>query len=825
MAGMFSNSRSKLACLLLLASATLVSQQRSLAADPSQPATNAPPSKAGAPGKDAKWDVSNPPGLAEARRAAIDVTEGTWLSLDVSPDGQTIVFDLLGDIYSIPITGGEAKAVTSGFAWDMQPRFSPDGQWIAFTSDRGGGDNIWIISAKAIASQTGKDSGLRQITKESFRLLNSPAWTPDGKYIAARKHFSSRRSLGAGEIWLYPTLGVDAGSSDGVQMTVKPTDQKDVGEPAFSPDGRYLYYSWDATPGSSFEYNKDSTGEVFVISRLDRIKGETERWITGAGGAVRPTPSPDGAHLAFVRRDQGVTCLFVQDVSSGEVRKLFSGLERDMQEAWSIHGVYPSMAWTPDSKSIVFYAKGGIHRLNVAARTTTQVPFRVRAEHRTLTALRTPVEVAPAEFDVRMLRGTVVSHQGNAVVYSALGHLYLRTLPEGKPRRLTQDDKRFEFMPAWSRDGKSIVYVGWQDEELGSVRIVSAEGGESRAVTTRPGHYVDPVFSPDGKIVVFGRVSGGHLLAGIHSTETGIYRASTTGGEMTRITRKGVRPHFGSANDRLFLITSEPDKENDNTKLFSIDLNGTEERTHLSSANATDFLLSPDGTWTAWVERFNVYMTPLLLVGKPIDVGPKSVNVPVYKVSSEAGVNLSWSGDSKALHWSLGPELFTQPVAEATSRLEKKAEDKRLEQFNAKDATAEKEKPAAKEAEPKPVGINISFKGRTDVPEGVVALKGGRIITMRGDEIVDRGVVLIRGHRVVEVGGIDQVRIPDGAFVLDCTGKTVLPGFIDVHAHGSQGQNGITPQQNWGRHADLAFGVTTIHDPSNDTESIFAASE
>lgn len=787
--------------------------------------------------KSNKWDVMKPPGADTAKSAFIDVTEGTWMNVDVSPDGSTLAFDLLGNLYTLPSTGGEAKALTSGLAWDMQPRFSPDGKWIAFTSDRGGGDNIWVLRAEAAAGQSAKDSGLRQITQESLRLLNSPVWTPDGNYLAARKHFTSRRSLGAGEIWLYSAAGVDAGASDGLQMTVKPTEQKDVGEPAFSPDGRYLYYSWDATPGAQWEYNKDSTGQIYIISRLDRVKGETENWITGPGGAVRPTPSPDGKRLAFVRRDRFRTCLFVQDLATGEVHKLYDQLERDMQETWAIHGVYPTMAWMPDSKAIVFYAKGGIHRIEVAGKKVSDIPFHVKGERKIMPAVRVPIEVAPATFDVKMLRSVTVSPQGDAVAYSALGHLYVRRLPEGQPSRLTQNDQHFEFMPSWSRDGQSIAYVAWDDEALGSIRVVRAGGGQGRVVTLKAGHYVDPVFSPDGSKIVYGKVTGGQLLAGINAAEPGVYWVPAAGGEGTRITKKGTHPQFGADNDRVFLVTSEPDKENDNPRLFSIGLNGTEERTNIASANATEFRVSPDGAWVAWAERFNVYLTPLLMTGRAIEVGPKASSVPIFKVTSEAGANLSWSGNSKNLHWSLGPELFTQSVDQALARARAKAEEKRLEKIakQEKPAGAAGDKPKAdeqakgnppeKKDEPRPVGVNIAFKQPADVPEGVVALVGGRVITLRGDEVLERGVVLIKQNRIAAVGAADAVSIPEGALVIDCAGRTILPGFIDVHAHGAQGANGITPQQNWGRYADLAFGVTTIHDPSNDTESIFTASE
>jgi Tol biopolymer transport system component len=181
------------------------------------------------------------------------------------------------------------------------------------------------------------------VTKETFRLPNSPAWSPDSQYVAVRKNFTGTRSGGAGEIWLYHRTG-----GDGLQMTKRATEQKDEGEPAFSTDGRYVYWSADTTPGKIFEYNKDPNGQIYVIKRLDRDTGKMVDFVTGPGGSVRPTPSPDGKSLAFIRRVRYKSTLFVKDLESGVERPVWDGLERDMQETWAIHGVYPGMAWTPD---------------------------------------------------------------------------------------------------------------------------------------------------------------------------------------------------------------------------------------------------------------------------------------------------------------------------------------------------------------------------------------------------------------------------------------------------------------------------------------------
>jgi imidazolonepropionase-like amidohydrolase/Tol biopolymer transport system component len=762
-------------------------------------------SKASKDEKDEKkpeWSIETPPGPSSQQ--AIDVSEGTWISVDVHPSGKEIVFDLLGDLYVMPIVGADGEEhspekLTSGIAWDFQPRFSHDGNWIAFTSDRDGkdgksGDNIWIIERNT--------KELRQVTNEAFRLLNGPAWSPDDQYIVARKHFTSRRSLGAGEMWMYHRDSASLDAMAGVQLTKRPNDQKDVNEPVFSPDGKYLYYSQDSTPGDSFQYDKDSNGQIYTVKRLDLEKGETEAYITGPGGACRPTPSPDGRTIAFVRRLGPKTGLHLFDTESGSVRLVYDRLERDMQEAWAIHGVYPSFAWMPDGKSIVLWAKGKIRRVNVADGAETVIPFRIKDERTITETVRFPIEVAPDEFDVKMLRWVSTSPNGKQVAFQALGQIYVRDLPVGEPKRLTSRKDEFEFCPHWSRDGRQIVYTTWNDRTLGSIRLASVTDPQNnRQVTVRPGHYVNPVLSPDGKTIVYEKSSGGRLRSPLYSHEPGIYRVSVNGGQPVLVSRGGSRPQFGESSDRVFLQRTKSEKDADNRKLYSVDRDGHEEREHFSSQWATDYRVSPDGRHIAFVERFNVYLAPFVKTGSPISIGPKFQGLPVSKLSVQAGDWLHFSGDSQLLHWSLGPELFTSKIRDATRPVKK--DEKR----------------------PEPESINIGFKAKHAKPNGSFALVGGRIVTMGPAGVIENGVVIVEDNRIKAVGPKDEIKLPPNIRVINIDGQTVLPGFIDTHAHGAQATSGMTPQWNWVDFARLSFGVTTVHDPSNNTQAIFAASE
>jgi len=757
-----------------------------------------------------KWDVNDPPG--DEYEFELDVTEGTWMNLDVSPDGERIVFDLLGDLYLLPTSGGDAEALTNGMAWDMMPRFSPDGSEIAFISDRTGGDNVWTIPA---------DGGEpRQISREDFRLVNNPVWSPDGRFIAARKHFVSTRSLGSGEIWLYHA----SGEGSGLQLNEKPNEQKDLGEPAFSPDGRYVYFSQDTTPGGTFQYGKNAAEGIYSIRRIDRETGDIETVIAGPGGAVRPTPSPDGQYLAFVRRVRFQSHLFLHDLKSGENIPIYDALDRDMQEIWAVHGVYSSMAWTPDSRSIVFWARGGLHRIDIDTREVQAIPFRVQATHRMKRALTFDFEAAPETFRTKMLRWIQVSPAGDQVVFQSLGRLWIRSRnPEtgevGEPRRLTTQDDHFEFYPSWSRDGEWIVYTTWHDDDLGAVRIAPASGGEGRKLTPDPGFYLEPAFSPDGGTVVYRKSRSGGILSPLWSKDPGLYRIDA-GGETApvRFSRSGSNPHFGADSERVYFTAPQRWDRQLLRSLPLMSAGEAEPRDHAGSKVATEMRVSPDGRWLAFAERFDAHVVPFAPASKAIEVGPATPGLPVRNVSTDDGAYLHFSGDGSTLYWSLGPELFERELEDVFTATDEADED----------SPADDGEGADDEAEEQQAGIDLGFEVDAYRPDDVIAITNARLITMAGEdnmEIIRRGTVVVDGDRIAAVGPSRQVDVPAGATVIDASGLTVMPGLIDVHWHGPQGSQEVIPQQNSELYATLTFGVTTAHDPSTDTSTFFAASE
>jgi len=737
-----------------------------------------------------KWDVNAPQGTTKTVRFTTE--EGTWMDLDVSPDGSRIVFSLLGDLYLLPIGGGSASRVTNGQAWDVQPRFSPDGREIAFTSDRGGGNNLWRMP---VAGGTPT-----QVSKEDFRLINNPAWTPDGQYLVARKHFTSQRSLGAGELWMFHKSG-----GAGLQLVKQKNDQQDLGEPAVSRDGRYVYFSEDVSPGPTFQYNKNPHGTIYAIKRLDRESGETETVVGSAGGAVRPQPSPDGKSLAFVKRVREASVLHVQDLESGAVRPLWDGLSHDLQEAWAIFGPYANYAWTPDSNQIVIWAKGKLWRVDVASGAPTPIPFRAEVEQRVAAPLHFAQTIEADTFEPKMIRDVATSPDGKTLVFHALGHLWTRALPNGRPQRLTTDATNGEYHPAFSADGRKLLYTTWNDAAQGAIVERDLASGQLRTLTARPGFYYAPKYSPDGKHVVYARTSGSSLTGNLNSGEAGIYVLPTAGGDARRLARSGGDPQFSADGKRVFFLTGSGITK----KLQSIAIDGSEPR-DVFDLKYIDFVsISPDGQWVAFTELFNAYIAPMPLVGKSIELSRETKAIPVTAVSKDVGSYLHWSADSASLHWMVGREYHSRDLKDSFAFV-----------------------PGAPKELPKPgtsKGIDVGLSARVDKPTDVFAFTGARIVTMRDAEttreIIDDGVLVVDGDTIKAIGAAGSVTIPPNARVIDVAGKTIVPGYIDVHAHVNHFSSGVVAQQNWAYYTNLAFGVTTTHDPSATTETVFSQAE
>jgi imidazolonepropionase-like amidohydrolase/Tol biopolymer transport system component len=730
-----------------------------------------------------KWDVNNPPGVAVAQ-VPIRVDEGTWMDVDVSPDGGTIAFTLLGDIYTMPIAGGVPTRIAEGLVWEVQPRFSPDGARIAFTSDRGGGDNIWIMNADG--------SDKRQLTKEDFRLLNQPTWSPDGQFIAAKKHFTTGRSLGTGEVWLYHASG-----GAGVPLVERPNEQhqKELGEPIFAADGDAIFFTRNVTPGPIFEYAQDSNQDLFNIERYDLETGEVTTAVSGYGGAVRPTPSPDGSKIAFVRREQTESKLYVMDLATGVERKIYDDLDKDVQETWAVTGVYPNMDWTPDSRSIVFWAGGKIRRIDADGSNAAVIPFAVNDTRGIASAPHPVIPVAQDVVQVTKPRFAEVSPDGRSLVFESLGKLYTMPAEGGAPRRLTNDDAAMELFPSWSRDGERIVYVRWTDSGLGEVRTLGASGRGSRTVTSEPGYYAWPRFSPDGRTIVFEKGEGGYLTSPAHSRNPGVYRIDAADGEAVLIGRDLARPHFGASNDRIYMTGSEDEKQT----LVSTDLSGKDERVHAKGELVTGYAVSPSGKFVAFSENYDAYAMPLMPGGQAVEISAEAKSLPIVEVSGSGADYVHWSAQGDRLHWSLGPTLYTASLASLFPS----------------SPPAEGEKRAA--FEPPVSGVSMLLTVEAARHEGTLAITGATVVTMAGEDggVIESGTILIENDRIVSVGPSAAVTVPAGTPTIDASGKTVIPGLIDAHAHGSYSVGELVPQQNWNLLQNLALGTTTIHDPSS----------
>lgn len=739
--------------------------------------------------KSKKWDVSNPHKDWSYKTFNLNTDEGTWMNLDISPDGKTIVFDMLGDIYTMPVTGGKAKALRTGLAFEVQPRYSPDGTYISFTSDAEGGNNIWVMTADG--------QNAKAITKEKYRLLNNAVWTPDGKSLIARKHYTSERSVGAGEMWQYPLVG-----SGGLQITKRKNDQQDVNDPSISPDGRYLYYAEDMYPGGFFQYNKNPNSQIYVIKQYDFTTGKTKTITGGPGGAARPIISRDGKNLAFVKRIREQTVLYIHDLATGEEKPIYFDLDKDQQEAWAVFGVYPYFSWMPNNRDLVFWSAGKIHSINIDSKVIKNIPFEIDTSIKLTETHQVKRKAFTENFSSKMIKDVKTSPNGNTIIFTSLGHIYKKTLPNGIPSRISNLSD-FEADPSFSPDGKSVLFVTWNDENLGAIFSIKLDGSGLKKLTKQKGIYRTPVYDGSGSKIAYRKESGNGDQGFDFTKMTGIYTMNYTGSYPKRISESGEFPQFSEDNKRVFFQTGGAFFGNLTKKLKSVDLSGNDEKSHFTSKLANRIVPSPDNKWVAIIHLHKVYIAPFIQNGQEINLDIKTKSFHVESLSEEAGIDIHWGSSNKKVHWILGGEYFTKNLIDNTKNPFAKTN------LDSSKATSS--------------SINLTVK--SDVPEGIIAFTNARLITMNGNKVIEEGTIIINQNKIDTIGTSEKIAIPEGAKVYDMKGKTVMPGIVDVHAHVGAFRNGLSTQKHWQFYANLAFGVTTSHDPSVHTKAAFTLEE
>jgi Tol biopolymer transport system component/imidazolonepropionase-like amidohydrolase len=743
--------------------------------------------------------------LKPERKIAFTTDEATWMSLDISPDGRQIVFDLLGDLYQVAIDGGEAKRLTSGLPWDCQPRFSPDGKEIAFISDRNGSDNIWRMDLA-----TGK---LRQVTKETDWQLSSPAWSPDGDYLVARKtgaYPGPDDMIRGVALWMYHKDG-----GKGVEV-VKGRGATAINSGAvFSPDGKTVYFS---SHPERFRY--DTPPGRFQVHTFDRETGEVRSITAEYGGGLRPIVSPDGRYLVYASRLDAATGLRMRDLHTLDDRWLARSIQRDDQQGFASNDLLPGYAFTPDSKSVVYTAGGKIHRVDVVTHQASVIPFTAKVELDLGPRIRQSYKVSDGPLEVRQLRWMNQSPDGKRVVFSAVGKLWIADLASssgekgsvlsaGAPRRLTQSASgaEREFEPVFSPDGKWIAYVTWSNTEGGQLWKISSEGGQPLRLSPVSAFYARPAWSPDSSKIAYIYGSARGWLASSEAELLELRFILAAGGDshfIVKLPRGEQSPVFSGDGQRIFYMDDTPQQPEHeglpSRVLRSVRLDGVDKQSHLKFDGVlVEAIPSPDGAYVALHDKYDAYLVAFPRAGsQTISIGLQTPAVPVKRVTTEGGNYLAWADGGKTLTWSFANHFYRVP-RDAVLRAEKREEWK-------------------------PADAEIRLQVPRPIPQGKLLLRNARVVTMRGEEVIEHGDILIENNRISTVGPSGKIVVPSGAKVIDVRGETILPGLVDIHAHLGARRDIVTDQE-WSYAANLAYGVTTTRDPSIDSNQVFAQGE
>ena len=616
------------------------------------------------------------------------------MNVDVSPDGRTIAFDLLGDIYTMPIAGGTPRRISSGLAFDMQPRFSPER-----AADR------LHLGPRRRRQYLGDEHGRHRRAPDHPRDL-PPAQRADlepGRPIYRRAqafHDAAlarhRRDLALPRLRRRRRRRLwSSGPIRSSRRSLASRPSRPTASPSIS--------AATPRPATHFEYAQDSNQQVFAIERYDMATGERSTIAGGPGGAVRPTPSPDGRWLAFVHRTGGHRRLFVQRPA---LRRAAAGLCRsrpgsagDLGGArrLSEHGLdagqqhHRLLGGRPDPA-------GEPRRLGAAPKFPSRSPTTASSSIR-----RGPRSTPPRRPSPPGCRASPsVSPDGRRVVFETLGRLYIRDVGGGgAPRLLTAQRRRLPALPG--------LVARRQPDRLRLLERPAArrnQDGQCRRLRHADGHADSPA-------ITAARVS--RRTAASSSIEAsggaGPDLQPLVGGDrhLPRV-RQRRRPRRASSPTAATPSSAAPrtgsssrSNEQQKRKLISVDLNGGNRRDHAQGEMVTGYELSPDGRTLAFRENYNLYATPFFGGARVLELSARATQLPLVRVTT-GGANYPCMGGQPAELDDGADALQRQPGC-----------------------------PAAPAYTPPATGTSLAVTVPADVPTGWTALVGARVVTMAND--------------------------------------------------------------------------------------------
>lgn len=778
--------------------------------------------------------------LQPDRTLSFSVDEVTWLSLDLSPDDETLVLEVLGDLYTLPASGGIARPLLTRLAFDSQPVWSPDGRYIAYVSDRSGDEELWIYEL-ATARET-------QLSDTNPRVhFASPSWSPDSERVIV-----SRRAeeLSTYEVWSY---ALDGGS--GVQITFAKANkdlplnrQHNAVGAVLDPQQRYLYY---ARKTGTSGYNL--TFPLWQIARRDLRYGD-EDVLTGAiGSAIRPVLSHNGRFLAYGTRHQHQTGLRIRDLATGSDQWLAYPIVRDEQEARFTRDLLPGYTFTSDDRELFTTRDGKIIAIRLDDRSVREVPFSVDVRLEVGRRAEFPRRVGVGPVRARLLGHPEISPDGQYAAFHAFTRIYRYEFATGETLPLSPEGLN-AAMPVWSPDGRSIAYVTWQSGEGSIYRQRARPGARPARITQNSAYYTEPVWSPDGRrlFAMRGRSVEFERQENVWNQVTGaelIWVDSQGGPDQVVMPARGLSlPHFGPETDRIYLYIGVTPLPADATMgLVSVRFDGTDRRDHLlvegpghyrsrDRGNPERMRISPTGRHVLIRHAHQLYLATPLPALKKQKVKLDQPNIPLVKLTDVGADYMTFDTSGENLFWTSGDRLYKRALA--SIRFERIASA--AEHDQGKDGQVVQTQPSAQT--PMPSGANAPqesvllleddpdnevhevrlYRPRAEVTAPLVLDKA---TVLMGETLVpQRTRIVIEGGRIIRLGPEDEVLKPDGAHTINLEGKFVLPGFVDTHAHYRVTAELIAANSP-ALLANLAYGVTTGLDVQPTTVNVISVKD